>query len=82
MHAFIYKHRHIGPTVVNPQGLMYLPLPLKSPESALNSANTARLSEPMASRSPPLLWPRIFLLTNNTKEFERIEGLKLENWVG
>ena len=21
------------------------------------------------------------LLTNNTKEFERIEGLKLENWV-
>jgi len=22
------------------------------------------------------------LLTNNTKEFERIKGLKLENWVG
>ncbi|HCD62156.1 MAG TPA: VapC toxin family PIN domain ribonuclease, partial [Acinetobacter nosocomialis] len=23
----------------------------------------------------------VVLVTNNTKEFERIEGLKLENWV-
>ena len=22
------------------------------------------------------------LLTNNTREFERVKGLKLENWVG
>jgi tRNA(fMet)-specific endonuclease VapC len=22
------------------------------------------------------------LVTNNTKEFERVKGLKLENWVG
>ena len=24
----------------------------------------------------------LVLVTNNTREFERIEGLKLENWVG
>jgi len=24
----------------------------------------------------------IILVTNNTKEFERVNGLKLENWVG
>jgi tRNA(fMet)-specific endonuclease VapC len=23
----------------------------------------------------------VTLVTNNTKEFERVEGLKLENWV-
>jgi tRNA(fMet)-specific endonuclease VapC len=23
----------------------------------------------------------VVLVTNNTKEFERIDGLKLENWV-
>lgn len=29
----------------------------------------------------PALAMDVVLVTNNTKEFERIEGLKLENWV-
>jgi len=47
----------------------------------LHKVAGAQIAEQDLLTASHLLGGDLSLVTNNTREFERIEGLKLENWV-